>query len=38
MFSFFNYPFLFDSIAKNRIIHIDAMVQMSQEYEVCMLC
>lgn len=33
-FSFFNYPFLFDPIAKNRILHIDAMVQMSQGYEV----
>ncbi|KAI9175378.1 hypothetical protein H9P43_006739 [Blastocladiella emersonii ATCC 22665] len=32
-FSFFNYPFLFDPAAKARIMHIDAMVQMSQEYE-----
>ncbi|KAJ3126231.1 hypothetical protein HK101_005786, partial [Irineochytrium annulatum] len=32
-FSFFNYPFLFDPVAKTRILHIDAMVQMSQEFE-----
>lgn len=32
-FSFFNYAFLFDPIAKSRIVHIDAMVQMTQEYE-----
>jgi hypothetical protein len=35
-FSYFNYPFLFDPISKARIMHIDAMVQMAQEYEdVC---
>ncbi|KAJ3334074.1 hypothetical protein HDU76_011598 [Blyttiomyces sp. JEL0837] len=32
-FSYFNYPFLFDPVAKTRILHIDAMVQMSQEFE-----
>ncbi|KAJ3160885.1 hypothetical protein HDU86_008247 [Geranomyces michiganensis] len=32
-FSFFNYPFLFNPIAKTRIMHIDAMVQMSLEFE-----
>ncbi|KAJ3051954.1 hypothetical protein HK097_007043 [Rhizophlyctis rosea] len=32
-FSFFNYPFLFDPVAKSRIMHIDAMVQMSLEFE-----
>ncbi|KAJ3092692.1 hypothetical protein HK102_004154 [Quaeritorhiza haematococci] len=32
-FSYFNYPFLFDPVAKTRIMHIDAMVQMSQEFE-----
>ncbi|KAH9263838.1 hypothetical protein BASA83_012715 [Batrachochytrium salamandrivorans] len=32
-FSFFNYPFLFDPIAKTRILHIDARVQMSHEFE-----
>ncbi|KAJ3413109.1 hypothetical protein HDV05_008505 [Chytridiales sp. JEL 0842] len=32
-FSFFNYPFLLDPVAKTRILHIDAMVQMSQEFE-----
>jgi len=33
IFSFFNYPFLFDPVAKTRILHIDAMVQMSLEFE-----
>ena len=28
-----NYPFLFDPVAKTRIMHIDAMVKMSLEYE-----
>ncbi|KAK6097690.1 hypothetical protein MT418_001787 [Batrachochytrium dendrobatidis] len=32
-FSFFNYPFLFDPIAKTRIMHIDARVQMSHKFE-----
>ncbi|KAI9343917.1 hypothetical protein DFJ73DRAFT_841034 [Zopfochytrium polystomum] len=32
-FSYFNYPFLFDPVAKTRVMHIDAMVQMSQEFE-----
>jgi hypothetical protein len=32
-FSVFNYPFLLDPVAKTRILHIDAMVQMSQEFE-----
>ncbi|KAJ3171992.1 hypothetical protein HDU88_006804 [Geranomyces variabilis] len=32
-FSYFNYPFLFDPVAKTRIMHIDAMVQMSLEFE-----
>ena len=32
-FAFFNYPFLFDPVAKTRIMHIDAMVKMSLEYE-----
>ncbi|KAJ3045187.1 hypothetical protein HDV00_011057 [Rhizophlyctis rosea] len=32
-FSFFNFPFLFDPVAKSRIMHIDAMVQMSLEFE-----
>lgn len=32
-FSFFNYPFLFDPVAKKRIMHIDAMVKMSLQYE-----
>ncbi|KAJ3256240.1 hypothetical protein HK103_005603 [Boothiomyces macroporosus] len=32
-FAVFNYPFLFDPVAKNRIMHIDAMVKMSHEYE-----
>ncbi|KND03875.1 uncharacterized protein SPPG_01327 [Spizellomyces punctatus DAOM BR117] len=32
-FSYFNYPFLFDPTAKTRIMHIDAMVQMSLEFE-----
>ncbi|KAL7752939.1 hypothetical protein RI367_001389 [Sorochytrium milnesiophthora] len=32
-FSFLNYPFLFDVVDKSRIMHIDAMVQMSIEYE-----
>nr|KAJ3421068.1 hypothetical protein HK105_004575 [Polyrhizophydium stewartii] len=32
-FSFFNYPFMFDPVAKTRIMHIDARVQMSHEFE-----
>ncbi|KAJ3358207.1 hypothetical protein HDU91_005277 [Kappamyces sp. JEL0680] len=32
-FALFNYPFLFDPVAKARIMHIDAMVKMSLEYE-----
>ncbi|KAJ1555372.1 hypothetical protein HK096_002642, partial [Nowakowskiella sp. JEL0078] len=32
-FSFFNFPFLFDPVSKTRILHIDAMVQMSAEFE-----
>lgn len=32
-FCYFNYPFLFDPISKTRIMHIDAMVQMSLEFE-----
>eukprot|EP00842_Homolaphlyctis_polyrhiza_P004893 jgi/Hompol1/5404/HPOL_004390-RA len=32
-FSFFNYPFLFDPVAKTRIMHIDARVQMSHVFE-----
>ncbi|KAJ3388912.1 hypothetical protein HDU84_009326 [Entophlyctis sp. JEL0112] len=32
-FSYFNFPFLFDPVSKNRIIHIDAMAQMSLQYE-----
>ncbi|KNE72663.1 hypothetical protein AMAG_16422 [Allomyces macrogynus ATCC 38327] len=32
-FSYFSYPFLLDPVAKARIMHIDAMVQMAQEYE-----
>lgn len=32
-FSYFNFPFLFDPVAKTRIMHIDAMIQMSQEFE-----
>ncbi|KAJ3272771.1 hypothetical protein HDV01_005299 [Terramyces sp. JEL0728] len=32
-FAIFNYPFLFDPVAKNRIMHIDAMVKMTHEYE-----
>ncbi|KAI8894182.1 hypothetical protein BC833DRAFT_605853 [Globomyces pollinis-pini] len=32
-FALFNYPFLFDPVSKTRIIHIDAMVKMSHEYE-----
>ncbi|KAI8803773.1 hypothetical protein BJ742DRAFT_485418 [Cladochytrium replicatum] len=31
--SFFDFPFLFEPVAKTRILHIDAMVQMSAEYE-----
>ncbi|KAJ1560627.1 hypothetical protein HK405_006454, partial [Cladochytrium tenue] len=31
--SFFNYPFLFDPVSKSRIMHIDAMVQMSRVFE-----
>jgi ubiquitin-protein ligase E3 A len=32
-FSFFKYPFIFDPIAKTRIMHIDALFQMSGEFE-----
>jgi ubiquitin-protein ligase E3 A len=32
-FSLLNYPFLFDPVAKTRIMHIDAMVKMSLQYE-----
>ncbi|KAJ3218464.1 hypothetical protein HK099_005037 [Clydaea vesicula] len=32
-FSYFNFPFLFDPVAKTRILHIDAMTQMSLEFE-----
>ncbi|KAJ1562932.1 hypothetical protein HK405_005796 [Cladochytrium tenue] len=32
-FSLFDYPFLFDPVSKSRVMHIDAMVQMSQEFE-----
>ncbi|KAI9335991.1 hypothetical protein BDR26DRAFT_865506 [Obelidium mucronatum] len=32
-FSYLNYPFLFDPVSKTRIMHIDAMAQMSLEYE-----
>ena len=28
--SFFDYPFIFDPASKSRILHIDAVVQMSQ--------
>jgi hypothetical protein len=28
--SFFDYPFIFDAASKSRIMHIDAVVQMSQ--------
>lgn len=33
VFAIFDYPFLLDPISKARILHIDAMVQMSLEYE-----
>lgn len=33
LFSFFNYPFLLDPVSKTRILHIDAMVKMSLEFE-----
>ncbi|KAG4087335.1 hypothetical protein H8356DRAFT_1281619 [Neocallimastix lanati (nom. inval.)] len=32
-FSYFKYPLLFNPVSKTRILHIDAMVQMSQEFE-----
>ncbi|OUM62658.1 hypothetical protein PIROE2DRAFT_31615, partial [Piromyces sp. E2] len=32
-FSYFKYPILFNPVSKTRILHIDAMVQMSQEFE-----
>lgn len=32
-FSYFSFPFLFDPVAKTRILHIDAMTQMSLEFE-----
>jgi ubiquitin-protein ligase E3 A len=31
--SLFEYPFLFDPVAKTRIMHIDAMTQMSAKFE-----
>ena len=33
VFSYFNYPFLFDPVAKTRIMHIDAVTQMSLRFE-----
>lgn len=32
-FSFFKYPFIFDPIAKTRIMHLDALFKMSGEFE-----
>ncbi|KAI8826569.1 uncharacterized protein EV422DRAFT_1875 [Fimicolochytrium jonesii] len=32
-FSYFHHPFLFDPVSKMRIMHIDAMAQMSLEFE-----
>jgi ubiquitin-protein ligase E3 A len=32
-FSFFNFPFILDPVAKTRVMHIDAMTQMSLEFE-----
>jgi hypothetical protein len=32
-FSFFDYPFLFDPIAKTRILRLDALYQMAVEFE-----
>lgn len=32
-FSFLNFPFLFDPVAKTRVLHIDAMTQMSLQFE-----
>jgi hypothetical protein len=32
-FSFFNFPFLLDPVAKTRVMHIDAMTKMSLEFE-----
>lgn len=32
-FSFFKYPFIFDPIAKTRIMHLNALFQMSGEFE-----
>jgi ubiquitin-protein ligase E3 A len=32
-FSFFNFSFLLDPVAKTRVMHIDAMTQMSLEFE-----
>ena len=32
-FSFFKYPFIFDPIAKTRIMHLDALYEMSGEFE-----
>ncbi|TPX48859.1 hypothetical protein SeMB42_g00833 [Synchytrium endobioticum] len=32
-FCYFDYPMLFDPASKTRILHIDAMVQMSAEFE-----
>lgn len=37
-FCYFNFPFLFDATAKARIIHIDAMHQMSKQYEDAHAC
>lgn len=32
-FSYFNFPYLFDPVAKTRIMHIDAVIQMSHQFE-----
>ena len=32
-FSYFNYPFLFDPISKTKILRLDALYQMSEEFE-----
>ena len=32
-FSFFKYPFIFDPIAKSRIMNLDALFEMSSEFE-----
>lgn len=33
VFSFFDYPFLFDALSKSRILRLDALAQMSLSYE-----